>query len=65
MLRVSILVFKHAKLGDDVDVVRLGQGLQCSLEDCFWLGVIVFAAHFEEEFDVAGPDLETLEILFA
>ena len=63
MLWVSIFVLKHAELGDDVDVIRFWKCLERSLQDSLGLGEVIVAAHIEEEFDVAGPDLETFEVL--
>lgn len=47
-------------------MVGLGQGLECSLKDGFWLSeVSTQSAHVEEEFDVTGPDFETFVIFLA
>ena len=59
VLRTPILVLEHAKLRYHVHVTRLWQGLQCALQDCLGLRealllvLAFFAAHFEEELDIA------------
>lgn len=65
---LTVLVLKTAVFSDDVDVLRLGQSLQRSLQDRLgWRETVRIhpLSHFKQELEVAAPDLQVVVVLLA